>query len=356
MRDTVNRRRWLSADDKTGVLLSTAVRLLLCVVIVGLPVVTSSTVNAELTGDTELLQKAAVKYRSNIERLRTWRGQVKLRRHSIDKDDNVLIECRINFAHDANSGNRRYGITITKDVTIAGEREAPRLPLQSRAGIFRKGAYYRLIYPLAQENALRVAYVQSKKFMDPGYSYGTFEAMYFFTNGGTPFDKYWDMYRKNAKHAELSGTIKLAGSRVILTLNRVRVSAKYSLHTVYEIDLAASGNVTRVETRLLAEGSESVTVCRWNWEDVNGVFVPKTITKDHNFNGSPPYEYHVTLDWEQNVVNEKLPDDAFELLHLGLRRGDWVYDSTTHTRFVIEDPTYPPGPDADSDVQPRETP
>lgn len=298
--------------------------------------------SAEVKGDPGLLKTAAAKYRANLDRLQTWRGRVEYR-SQIDRPDGTrLVLCNIDFAWDKRASAYRFDIRTTKDVRIVGGKETPAMELNRRVGLFRDGTYHELHYPLAKENARHVAIVRPEKTMKPGFHYGSFEPGYFLGQDGHEMDKQWLFLCEHANDKEIALSLTRDGDRLILTQGM----AESGLKTTSEINLARGATLEKIRTSETVDKIEKTWTWTWKWQEVNGVWVPSEVRKDHTRAGLQPEEYHYAIQWTESVVNETLGKDEFSLVKLGVRRDDTIADTRSGKRYSVEGKEYPPGPNA----------
>jgi hypothetical protein len=291
---------------------------------------------AQIKGDTELLKMAAVKYRANIEKLKTWKGDVKWTQKGTDG----ICEWTANYACDFTMPAKRWAITIEKNVHVF-EGKVHSTPILWNYGMFREGAYYELSYSATSKNNRHGAFVQNHPFSKPGFNNNVFDPEYFFTYEGTEIDKFCLHLYKNRNSSGMTGYfIKKEGNNIIIDLilenNGPIPTASYN------IDLSKAGNVTQVIMRTNETFQTSESILRWEWKEINGVWVPNEVTKDSIISLPEPKEYHDRIVWENNEVNIPLASDEFSLIKLGVRQEDMLFDTRTNTRTIIKDKSFPP--------------
>jgi hypothetical protein len=299
-------------------------------------VVFPSTTRAEIKGDPQLLKTAAALYRANLEKLKTWRGRAVMTHRSVQEDQHAWVTVvSIDFAYDRKSGASRWAIDPQKCVEVVGEKETPRIELLSDYGMHLNGAYYELRFRPAGKGGSRRGWVAEKRTFRPGYSYLTFDPMFFFTHEGGDHDKFLLMICENVKHPEAEGSITREGNHVVFS----QVMPAGSGTGLDEMDLSQGGNPVHISSVFRPEnGPERLSVWEWTWEKINDVWVPKTATKEL----SGARERTIHLVWEENRVNEPLRKDEYSPARMGLRPGDQLHDIRTDATYTIEGPEFPP--------------
>ena len=289
---------------------------------------------AQVKGDVELLKTVAEKYRANLEKLKTWRGEVKWPLHSIE----IICECSIDFACDFTLPAKRWAITLGEQ-HISDKGIEKTMPPECRFGMYRDGAYYQLIYK--DKNKRHEANVQDRPFMQPALNYGTFDAQFYLTFEGIEPDEIGTKLYKGSKEKETTGVTIIKDGN-ILTIQTVLEKYGPAPVALYQFDLSKGANFTKVEMRSNETNRKSEGIWRWIWEEVNGVWVPKEFSKDVVAILPNPRATHYRVLWTKNEVNIPLEKDEFSLVKLGLRQGDQVYDSRTHKKYTITDKSFPP--------------
>lgn len=299
---------------------------------------------AQIEGDAQVLKTMATAYRANFEKIRTWRGKVLMTRIFPRDDGTTILEVSsIEFAVDRVTGNSRWAATKDKDVEVIGEKEKQRFAPMHYAGMFANGAYHILNFDPANEQAERMAFVQTQAPGVPGFHYRDFDPLFFLTHEHGFLDEWALMLCDNVDNPEIgSGSIRREGDRFILEFARPGKTV-LGLH---EMDLSRGGNPVRIQTAAIARGARAKqqTSWEWDWEQVNGVWVPSKVTKDHLSDD----RYTVIVEWLENHVNEPLAEDEFSLVKLGLRRHDLVKDTGANSTYEIKGAEFPLPPSAAS--------
>jgi hypothetical protein len=296
-----------------------------------------SVVRAAMQGDKENLRMVMAKYRENLDRLRTWKGKVLRTNRPMRDSAEILVENRIEFAYDARSGRYRYNITTLRDVSLVEGKEVSRLTPVKAAGLFNKDSFYDIIYQ-RDSDGFRIANVRAKKKMDPGWHAETFEALFFFTDKGKWQDEHLKVLADNFDSPAVIGSVMRDGDTITMT----RVIRKNSVEKTFS--LAKGGNATRITTtENRPDGSERVSVDAWDWENVQGVWVPKSAQRQVRDSAKNGERDDTSLKWEENLVNVSLEEKEFALASLGLRQGDFIEDARTNRKMIARGAEFPPG-------------
>jgi hypothetical protein len=315
---------------------------------------TTTNVLAELQGDRGLLDRLAESYRENLASIKAWKGSAQLsKRYSTTGNGESkywLTEWTVEFAcspDEARNGNYRYGIDINKSVSISDGVEAPRLRLERRSGIHNNGVFSELVYLTDVDSAARRAHIYNEKPMEAGFHYGAFEPLYFFSLMGSWPDQYFEWVSKNFDNEKLSGSVVKDGNIVTFAEKAEGITIKRLM------DLGQGGNCVEYVVAETMEEWQKNTTLKWTWAQTNGCWVPKKMTyKDVTIGDGTSEDIQMTVNWTSNIANEPLADDEFELVQLGLRRGDRVEDHSTGEKYIVEGNLFPPAPGA-ADIQPR---
>jgi hypothetical protein len=136
-------------------------------------------VRAQLVGDPQPLLDAAKLYRDNLDRLKTWSGEIaySFRRKGKDQANYTVVECKISFAlaRDRQPPLSIYDIDITTDATEQGRELVPRQGLQHRCGLVRDGSFYGLQYLKDKPTSVRNIGMSPSHRGNGEWSYGSSE-------------------------------------------------------------------------------------------------------------------------------------------------------------------------------------
>jgi hypothetical protein len=103
----------------------------------------------------------------------------------------------------------------------------------------------------------------------------------------------------------------------------------------YEVDFSQGANLTFAH--YYSPKPRRTTDYRIAWEQVNGVWVPKTFTYHRIImnGGMIVHEHLRKVTWTENIVNKPLPKDAFSEKAVGLRPGDRVSNIATRKFYKM---------------------
>lgn len=300
-----------------------------------------SKAKAQIQGDVELLKTAAEKYCANLEKLKTWRGEVKWFQKGANssRHESSNIECSIDFACDLTLPAKRWSIKIDKQINVKDGQEKI-LRDQWTYSLQRDGTYYDLLYDSKTKDSHHIAYIKDKPYMKPGLNYGSFDPLYYYNVLDQNVETFCTTLYKNANLENMSAySITKEENIVIIKLKR-KTDPQPS--TVYQIDLSKGSNFTKIESFHNSDNSSQNSIKEWIWQEISGMWVPKEFTMDHIVILPNPKEEHYRITWLKNEVNISLSKDEFSLVKLGLRQGDQVQDSRTHSSYTITDNSFPP--------------
>jgi hypothetical protein len=307
-----------------------------------------SKAKAQIQGDVELLKTAAEKYRANLEKPKTWRGELEWSQNSDNNEHKMKLlgECSINFACDYTLPAKRCAATEHKLINIIDGKEKVLLP-KWKFDLQKDGSYYVLLYTSDMKDSTHIAVKQDHPFKKPGLNFDMFDPMYFFTDGEMDWDKYYLYLYKSNQNLDNSNLLEhMANYSITRDKNIVYITfiPKNNPITsdVLQIDLSKGCNVTKREAisnnpSLVINDSQ-----KWLWEQVNDVWVPKEYIKDMFVPQPKASESHYKIRWIKNEVNTPLAKDEFSLVKLGLRQGDIISDSRTKEDQIISDKSFPP--------------
>jgi len=217
-----------------------------------------SKAKAQIEGDVELLKTLAEKYRTNIDKLKTWKGEIQW----FQKSTIGFSEWRATYACDFKAPAKRWAITIDKNTHIV-DGKVISTPVIWSNGMFSEGAYYSMDYSANIKDSRHVATILSHPVMRPGFHSGVFDPEFFLGLEGNKFDEFCLNLYKNAKDATGCSIKKEGGNIVIRLAGKQDGPAPVELYNLYYIDLSQGSNVTRVELRTNGNTTKSETMYKW---------------------------------------------------------------------------------------------
>lgn len=298
---------------------------------------------AAFEGKKEDLAIVTAKFRQNLDRLKTWQGRVKLTHRVGDSEagSGVLVECAIEFAYDVKAASYRYNITKIRDVSVNKDGEEPRLSLRSKAGLSNADGYYELEFNARKTSSSRTGFLDRKASVEAGWHYMSFDPVFYYTHQGIAHDRELQVLIDNFTHEAAHGWVKRNGDSIAVR----QTIGDNSFEREFSLD--KGGNAVRATTlEKRNDGSERITESTWDWEKVNGVWVPKRASRSDQgqqtrIKDGKIDSLNVVFDWEENRVNEPLDEGALSLASLGLRQGDRIVNKMTGKTFIADGPQFP---------------
>jgi hypothetical protein len=317
---------------------------------------------------TDLLLTVSNANRSNIERIRTWRGEIHItqsaafRRTPEQKANPLLIDSEhvVEFVCDqvrdstrANSLCRKFTTKGPREVVASTKKQSSKnAEMHSIATsspcanvMVHNGVYYRYTYdagrdflmparsthPLPVQRVVTLVSASEKRATRPLSS--EIDPFYWFTWKGKQVNEVFGTYHSlsNEKRDLNHLLVSRDGDKVTLTV------AQGVSYNKYIVSLSQGACLVEVQASD-GPGSDQGT---WSYENenVSGVWVPKRVSFTMDSEDGAHVER--TLSWTRNVVNEPVESAEFTLLKLGLRRGDEVQDKRTGQRYLVQGPEYP---------------
>jgi hypothetical protein len=325
--------------------------LAIAIVAIAATIASSRVATAEAIGDLNELTKVAARYGENQKKLKTWRGDVRYSKRILAPDQGEgatrHIEYKYRFAIDIAGEKSRLNVEPIRDVVLKDGKEISNMRMMAEAFLARDGVFYDLHY--VPETKSRWAFIRTEPFWrKPGDSSLTFAPLYFFTIRGPKLDDRWSFFVKEANNPKFDGTVEVmrVGDLVALkcTVGESHVPGGFTTTA----DLSQGGNPVKHEAETRYVNSTNVTTCQWEWQEFDGVFVPRMYERSSVTTGPKPDDDHIKIVWTENVVNKSLDDDEFSLGKFGLRKGDRLRDSRNHKELRIQDESMlsgaPPSP------------
>lgn len=310
------------------------------------------------TGSEESLKSVSEVYRANIERIRTWRGEIQItteseyRRRDEEKNNPSTYQTirSVEFVCDRTNNSVRSNCLCEKQSASGPDSKSANLNdiRLSCNSMVTKGAYYRLEYDAARDFGYwkgtsrtvplkRVAVVQTEYEKKAPQALGSeIDPFYWYTHRGKDIGRTFDTYYSWIKDGKTTiGDVSVTREGDIVTL----LIRSGSAHNRYSVNLAKGANLVAYEAK---DGPDKDRESwKYDYEEVNGVWVPLRISFEiDEKDGS---RFVRTLQWSRNEVNRPITDADFSLVKLGLRRGDQVQDRRTGQQYKIQGSEYPPG-------------
>jgi hypothetical protein len=145
----------------------------------------------------------------------------------------------------------------------------------------------------------------------------------------------------------MRGLIKIAPGRWTISQDGSRVAVRREADRISYtciVDLACGGNAVTI----VLASPDGVSEHAYKYKEHDGVWVPEVYTKTvahRNRDGEFVIVRSSEYVWVESVVNQQLPEDAFTLEAIGVRRGDLVDDSVRDVLYTFgaDDASKQPG-------------
>ena len=308
---------------------------------IGLLIVPSTKAETPFSGDIELFKVLATAQRDNAERISSWQGSSRVEATRTDPNGIVYHDISVNhFIYGREHNATRWNWTpVDRHTRIEGKLVAT--PLEdNKQNEMRKGdAFY--TYNLGvttKEGEKRGALVIWPVYQaEEGVFSSSFDPMWYLTGEWTGSDdlptrlmKFYQMAKDpNFTDPYAKYTLTRNGPLVALVIENP--TAVMTNRLVF--DLSKGGTLASHH----ATWKENVQTLEWTYEDKEGIWIPKTVTRTmkerdpSSSDGSIKYTKVVTF--VENTLNEPVPASEFSLEKLGLKVGDMVSDHKLGVRY-----------------------
>jgi hypothetical protein len=135
----------------------------------------------------------------------------------------------------------------------------------------------------------------------------------------------------------MRGLVKIAPGRWSIVQDGSLITARREADRMSYtciVDLASAGNAIAI----ILTGPNGISEHAWKYQEHDGVWVPESYTRtvsSRNDAGGFVTSRNAEYVWTESVVNEPLPEDAFSLEAIGVRRGDIVDDSVRSVLYTF---------------------
>jgi hypothetical protein len=292
---------------------------------------------AQVRGDKELLRQAALLHRANWQRLRTWSGTAIAT--DVRNEGGVEIQRTksvVEFVCDFTQPRprRRWNWTREELITTADGVSKTVVEPEITNGIIKDGVLYRVgpLLPKSQRFELNVR-DESDEERSPNST--DFDPTFYCGHRGGDLAKRFEFFLEHANSPDLIPVTVSREDDLVFAVTKF--GAENDCISRYVADLSKQGNLVHYYA---AEPQAGLTE-EWtlSYIRVGGVYLPQSVDF---VSVSPRRRFERKLQWVTHVVNSELPPDAFELVKLGLRRGDKVRNNLTGTRYRIKSDAFPP--------------
>ncbi|MBN2129566.1 MAG: redoxin domain-containing protein [Sedimentisphaerales bacterium] len=293
----------------------------------------SRTSMGEIQGDIQLLKTIADDYEASLAQLRTWRGRASIRSHTTEGNGPARVaRYQANFLVDRDrEASKWMWFTLTKKEQ-ASPSETPS-DLNPKARMSRGDCDYLVFYyDYGLPGEERSVKIHAKDTLARHFQQNAFDFLRVLTEEIHPdVARELRSYHKHNTRDTSSGRITREGSLVTIESN-------YQYESVGEIVVRCTLDLSKgcCPTEFLNSSRASTTHWRLTYEQIAGVFVPKSISLiSVNKNHDPLITGERTAVLTSTMVNESVDEAEFSLGGLGVKAGDPVGDMRTgrHCRF-----------------------
>lgn len=302
-----------------------------------------------------LLDRIADNHDSNLEQIRTWRGEIQTESTSTrppgGRYSGLKTSHRMRFVCDRVKDRFRLNSKCIGREVENGNVKGLDLCPSSNAMVLDDAHYeYRFDEDtdfLVDESdgslvpVRRVAIVRPKGEMTkPMALDAAVHPLYWFTWRGKTVSEVFRTYADWAKEGEQLPHVSVERSGQLVSLRIGRGGA----FNQYTVNLEKGATLVRFEAD--DGGSGTHEIWNYDYELVNGVWLPVSVElkvdqRDGRINKR-------SLQWIRSIVNEPIDDEEYSLVKLGLRRGDGVDDKRTGRQYKVQGLEYPPAAQPDA--------
>lgn len=306
----------------------------------GVLVVPSASDETVFRGDTELLRTLAKAQRDNAGRISTWQGSSRVEVTRTDPNGIMMRDVSAyHFIYAREHNATRWSWTPEDRYTrIEGKLVATPLEDEKQNEMRKGDAFY--TYNLGvttNEGEKRGALViwPAQKAEVGAYS-TSFDPMWYLKGKWTGWDdmatglmEYYHMANDpNFTIPYVRYTLIREGHLVTLDIENTSAD----MTNRYVFDLSKGGTLARYHASM----KKNVQTIDWTYEEKEGAWIPKTVTK--TIERDPPRQdgstkYVRVVTFVENTLNEPVPASEFSLEKLGLKTGDLVSDHQLGMRY-----------------------
>lgn len=321
--------------------------MLLIAVVILTPSLLPKSASATIEGDLELLKLAANGYKANLAKLATWQGKaiVSTDYCSVDTANKsplktIKRKSSVEFLFDAGRDAVRWYWNRLEEQVTQKDMQPVAVKPYFTSGIVKDKTLYKLfpVPPTPERPPGRVLIrpLSSIRGSIRGFN-DEFHPMFYFQSTDENWYKALMFYYKKANSPTISnGRVWKKGN--IIYFEKVSKRTPVII-TYHEFDLLKGCCITKYSRRYDPKAHYSMAQVTWNldYEEVDGVFVPKDVTwSTVNSDGSEKTTR--VVQFVQNVTNRLIEAEEFSLAKLRLIPGDIVQDSATGVTFKYNDP------------------
>ena len=297
---------------------------------------------AEIKGDLTLFELLAASYRSNVEQLETWQGEIVVTSayaaRNADQPQKRASRAVLSYLYHVPTSRARWEIVPTSVQLGDGKGRGEQLPPVARY-LQVDGELYELFVHegSARNRANKRAAAGVRPEIGGSGIYCVLTWLIGYPGSTDEMAEFW------LSHAhESQGELTLSRSADALLVRHVAMEGGYIDEQTF--DLARGGLMTaaRFARDLPLEKLElkiQVEIVRRG-----GVWVPNTVLVEDDRRIPEDSRLRYEMRWRSNAVNRHVPPEEFTLAAIGLRPGDWVTDARTGARSRYEGEAAPVPP------------
>ncbi len=299
---------------------------------------------AGVQGDAELLKTVALKHKTNLESILTWKGEAFEERTSTIGDSyEYMLKNKCTFAYDQLQQAVRWNREPQEIRFLKNGKPQYSMNSNFNSAMIKGQTSYDYKGSGLDPNG-NVTYhlvIGEPERVEKKGNHGL-NPKYFFKNcRSIPlYDKLMHLYN-NANNPELIETyVKKEGNHVIITSDTTVNGQPISEKFVF--DLSAGGNLIDYYNK----GPTYENHREYEYEDNSGVWVLKSfkkVNKTHKTNGEILKSTRI-INWSNSVVNVPLKEDEFTMEKLGVKQGARVSDHRIGKGYIYEGTLIEPPP------------
>ncbi len=289
--------------------------------------------SAKIEGDLELLKLVANGYKANLDKIKIWQGKAIISHEGpyFNPDETVKRKISVEFVFDANQGAVRwYWNELERQITRKNMHSVDEKPYFT-SGIVKDKTIY-MLFPVPPTPERPPGFVIIKPVSLPIRSWNDeFHPMYFFESIEGDWYERLMFYYEKANDPNISDG-KVWRKANIVFFETLSSKTTPAITAYYEFDLSKGCCITKYVRKRKSADSIGREAWDYDYEEVDGVFVPKNITFSQvNSDGSKKTTRIV--QFIQNITNKPIEAEEFSLAKLRLMPGDIVEDSATGVTF-----------------------
>ncbi|MFB0525401.1 MAG: hypothetical protein ACETVZ_07650 [Phycisphaerae bacterium] len=291
---------------------------------------------ATVEGDLELLKLVAHGYKANLAKLATWQGKAVISLDLFSTDDkipSIRRKSSAEFLFDAEQdATRWYWNQLEGLRTRKGTQPVTEKPYFT-SGIAKNKTLHMLFpVPPTPERPPRNVLIKPVGGKRIGGWNNEFNPMFYFQSIDRDWYKRLMFYYEKANSPHI-GTLKIWKKGNIVFFETVNKRDPIFVH--HEFDLSKGCCITKYVRNYDPNFSKIQVIWNIDYEQVNGVFVPKEIKNIHIKSDGSSKTTRV-VQFVQNITNKPIDAEEFSLAKLRLIPGDIVRDQATGIMFIYK--------------------